>query len=93
MKPATELERLLGKDQCRELEDLTREMVQRARKATMSVGQLIESDTLRAAALTATAVDLLRGAASLIATTGEMSERAALDTIVEGIVERVKKRS
>jgi hypothetical protein len=48
------------------LRDLTKLAKSRCREAVMSVGQLIESDSERAAVLTTVAMDLMRGAATMM---------------------------
>ncbi|UQD96059.1 hypothetical protein [Bradyrhizobium japonicum] len=79
------MDKLLPPEQQRELVDLTRLAVDRTRASVMSVGQLVDSDLLRGAMLSAVALDLLRGSATLMATSLGKTEAEVMPVIIEGI--------
>lgn len=64
-------------DDERTMTELSRLMIERTRKAVMSVGQLVEDDHLRGHMLVAVAIDVVRGAASIFEE-GDMSKDEAL---------------
>ncbi|MEY9184743.1 hypothetical protein ABIG06_006291 [Bradyrhizobium sp. USDA 326] len=79
------LDKLLPPEAQNELKDLTLLALDRTRAAVMSVGQLVESDVLRAAMMTTIAVDLIRGAGLLMAEGLGRTEAETLPIIMEGI--------
>lgn len=79
------MDRLFPAEEQRELLDLTRLALERTRASVMSVGQLVESDILRGAMLSAIALDLLRGSASLMAKSLNKTEAEVMPIIMEGL--------
>jgi hypothetical protein len=78
-----------------ELRDLSKLAVERCRAAFMSVGQLVEDDVQRSGMLATVALDLLRGAAILMAERREITEDEALvlvfNTLAHSIEDQVNK--
>ncbi|WLB24920.1 hypothetical protein QIH85_23865 [Bradyrhizobium japonicum] len=87
------LDTVMTPEQQRELADLTRTALDRTRRAVMSVGQLIESDILRAAMMSAVALDLIRGAAGLMSDATGKPTKETLGIIVEGMQSKMRQEN
>ena len=72
------------------LRDLSKLAVDRCRKAFMTVGQLVEDDIQRSAMLATVALEMLRGAASLMAHARDISETKALIIIYNQVAEVIQ---
>jgi hypothetical protein len=71
------------------MKDMNRLAVDRVRTAVMSVGQLVDDDTQRAAILASVAMDLIHGAAVIMADESGNSEKHETGLVLLAIVERL----
>lgn len=72
------------------LRDLTTLATDRCREAFMTVGQLVEDDMHRSAILSTVALDMLRGAASMMAEGRKISKDKALVLIFNSLAHSIE---